>query len=106
AKGIKEILHSESACVVNMYNVARLAPCQQVFTFTHPKRSHRESNQRYQKLCFVIPNDTGSAVVHGFAGYFNATLYKDVFLRTEPSTATLNLKTWTPICVDSGSRLE
>ncbi|PNX58141.1 hypothetical protein L195_g059043, partial [Trifolium pratense] len=30
----------------------------------------------------------------GFAGYFNATLYKDVFLRTEPSTATPKLKTW------------
>ncbi|KAK2453009.1 protein arginine N-methyltransferase 1.5 [Trifolium repens] len=114
AKEKKEILHSESACVVNMHKVARLAPCQQVFTFTHPKCFDGESNQRYQKLCFVIPNNTGSAMVHGFAGYFNATLYKDVFLRTEPSTATQNLKTWfpmffplrTPICVDSGSHLE
>ncbi|XP_045831547.1 protein arginine N-methyltransferase 1.5-like [Trifolium pratense] len=94
AKEIKEILHSESACVVNMYNVDRLAPSQEVFTFTHPKSFVGESNQRYQKLCFMIPNDTGSAMVHGFAGYFNATLYKDVFLRTESSTATSKLKTW------------
>ncbi|MCH80032.1 protein arginine N-methyltransferase 1.5-like, partial [Trifolium medium] len=65
AKEIKEILHSESACVVNMYNVARLAPSQEVFTFTHPKSFVGESNQRYQKLCFMIPNDTGSAMVHG-----------------------------------------
>lgn len=73
----------------------------------------------------MIPNDTGSAMVHGmryvsiisnfpnpslgffvskvdivfslvagFAGYFDATLYKDVHLGIEPSTATPNMFSW------------
>lgn len=37
----------------------------QVFTFSHPKPSEAESNDRYKKLQFLIPNDTGSAMVHG-----------------------------------------
>ncbi|XP_004498609.1 protein arginine N-methyltransferase 1.5-like isoform X4 [Cicer arietinum] len=114
AKARKDILHSESACLVNLHNVARLTPSQQVFTFSHPKCSDNQSNQRYQKLEFRIPTDTGSAMVHGFAGYFNATLYKSVLFGTEPSTMTPNLNTWlpmffplrTPICVHRGSILE
>ncbi|KAJ1385252.1 PRMT5, oligomerization domain, partial [Sesbania bispinosa] len=61
----KDILHSDTACIVKLHNVAQLAPSQQVFTFTHPKRFEKASNQRYKKLQFVIPNDTGSAMVHG-----------------------------------------
>lgn len=30
----------------------------------------------------------------GFAGYFDATLYKDVHLGIEPSTATPNMFSW------------
>ncbi|KAL1300920.1 hypothetical protein AAHE18_18G215700 [Arachis hypogaea] len=90
-KAHKDLVHFETAYVVKIHNVARLAPTQPVFTFTHPKLSDKESNQRYKKLQFVIPNDTGSAMVHGFAGYFDATLYKDVHLGIEPSTATPNM---------------
>ncbi|KAL2637605.1 hypothetical protein AAZX31_06G072300 [Glycine max] len=113
-KAHKDLVHFETAYVVKMHNVARLAPTQPVFTFTHPKHPDKESNQRHKKLNFVIPNDTGSAMVHGFAGYFDATLYKDVHLGIEPSTATPNMFSWfaiffplrTPICVDPGSTLE
>jgi len=35
--------------------------------------------------------------MHGFAGYFNATLYKDVCLSTEPSTHTPEMHSWFPI---------
>ncbi|TKY74651.1 arginine N-methyltransferase 1.5 [Spatholobus suberectus] len=113
-KAHKDLVHFETAYVVKIHNVARLAPSQPVFTFTHPKRSDKESNQRYKKLNFVIPNDTGTAMVHGFAGYFDATLYKDVHLGIEPSTATPNMFSWfaiffplrAPICVDPGSTLE
>ncbi|XP_027356887.1 protein arginine N-methyltransferase 1.5-like [Abrus precatorius] len=113
-KAHKDLVHFETAYVVKIHNVARLAPSQPVFTFTHPKHSDSESNQRYKKLNFAIPNDTGSAMVHGFAGYFDATLYKDVHLGIEPSTATPNMFSWfaiffplrTPICVDPGSTLE
>ncbi|KAL1346776.1 hypothetical protein HN51_020327 [Arachis hypogaea] len=113
-KAHKDLVHFETAYVVKIHNVARLAPTQPVFTFTHPKHSDKESNQRYKKLQFVIPNDTGSAMVHGFTGYFDATLYKDVHLGIEPSTATPNMFSWfaiffplrTPICLSPGSNLD
>ncbi|OIV96519.1 hypothetical protein TanjilG_07911 [Lupinus angustifolius] len=112
-KAHKDLAHFETAYVVKIHNAARLAPSQPVFTFTHPKPD-KESNQRYKKLHFVMPNDTGSAMVHGFAGYFDATLYKDVHLGIEPSTATPNMFSWfaiffplrSPICVGPGSTLE
>ncbi|KAI9097442.1 hypothetical protein K1719_025213 [Acacia pycnantha] len=110
----KDLAHSETAYVVKFHNVARLAPTQPVFTFTHPKPSDMESNHRHKKLQFVIPDDTGSAIVHGFAGYFDATLYKDVHLGIEPSTATPNMFSWfaiyfplrEPVFVDRGATLE
>ncbi|KAH9798420.1 protein arginine N-methyltransferase 1.5 [Citrus sinensis] len=90
-KSHKDVVHFETAYVVKVHSVARLAPCEPVFTFTHPNFSTKKSNQRYKKLRFEIPSDTGSAMVHGFAGYFDAMLYKDVHLGIEPSTATPNM---------------
>ncbi|GAU15167.1 hypothetical protein TSUD_09050, partial [Trifolium subterraneum] len=63
-KGGDNILRLETTFNTRMYNVARLAPCQPLFTFTHPKRSVKESNRRYKKLQFVIPDDPESAIVH------------------------------------------
>ncbi|XAR57652.1 Histone-arginine N-methyltransferase [Bertholletia excelsa] len=113
-KSHRDIVHFETAYVVKLHRVARLAPSQPVFTFTHPEYSSTKSNQRYVKLCFEIPYDTGSTLVHGFAGYFDATLYKDVHLGIEPRTATPNMFSWfpiffplrTPVCVRPGSPLE
>ncbi|XP_027332876.1 protein arginine N-methyltransferase 1.5-like [Abrus precatorius] len=113
-KKLKDILYFDTPYEVKIHKVYRIAPTQQVFSFHHPKCLDKESNQRYKKLHFVIPDDLGSAMVHGFAGYFDATLYKDVHLGIEPSTATPTVFTWfpmffplkTPICVDGGSTLE
>ncbi|GAA0171773.1 protein modifying enzyme [Lithospermum erythrorhizon] len=110
----KDLLHFETAYVVKLHRVARLAPNQPVFTFTHPEYSSERSNQRYKKLRFELPGDTGSALIHGFAGYFDATLYKDVHLGIEPSTATPNMFSWfpiffplrKPICVQPGTPLD
>ncbi|KAG5541168.1 hypothetical protein RHGRI_021132 [Rhododendron griersonianum] len=77
-KSHKDLVHFETAYVVKLHRVARLAPSQPVFTFTHPEYSTTKDNQRYKKLQFEIPHDSGSVMVHGFAGYFDATLYKDV----------------------------
>lgn len=113
-KSHKDVVHFETAYVVKVHSVARLSPCEPVFTFTHPNFSTKKSNQRYKKLRFEIPSDTGSAMVHGFAGYFDAMLYKDVHLGIEPSTATPNMFSWfaiffplrTPVCIRPGSPLE
>ncbi|KAF3325605.1 protein arginine N-methyltransferase 5 [Carex littledalei] len=96
-KTYKDIAHFETAYVVKLHRVARLAPPQPVFTFTHPNLLPKIDNQRYKKLQFQLPSDTGSALVHGFAGYFDAVLYKDVHLGIEPSTATPNMFSWFPV---------
>jgi protein arginine N-methyltransferase 5 len=113
-KAHKDLVHFETAYVVKLHRVAKLAPSQPVFTFNHPDYTVNKSNQRYKKLRFEIPVDTGSAMVHGFAGYFDAVLYKDVHLGIEPSTATPNMFSWfpaffplrTPVCLQPGSALE
>ncbi|XP_077215351.1 SHK1 binding protein 1 isoform X1 [Tasmannia lanceolata] len=113
-KSHKDVAHFETAYVVKLHSVARLAPSKPVFTFTHPDHSTNQSNQRYKKLKFEMPSDTGSVMVHGFAGYFDATLYKDVHLGIEPTMATPNMFSWfaiffplrTPVCVRPGSPLE
>uniref|UniRef100_A0A0E0N9K8 Protein arginine N-methyltransferase n=1 Tax=Oryza rufipogon TaxID=4529 RepID=A0A0E0N9K8_ORYRU len=96
-KAHKDIAHFETAYVVKLHRIARLAPTQSVFTFDHPNPSPNASNQRYTKLKFEIPQETGSCLVHGFAGYFDAVLYKDVHLGIEPNTATPNMFSWFPI---------
>ncbi|XP_068639169.1 protein arginine N-methyltransferase 5-like [Aristolochia californica] len=113
-KAHKDVAHFETAYVVKLQSVAMLAPTQPVFTFEHPDYTVKKSNQRYKRLRFEIPPDTGSAIVHGFAGYFDAKLYKDVHLGIEPATATPNMFSWfaiffplrTPLCVPPGSPLE
>ncbi|XP_076936425.1 protein arginine N-methyltransferase 1.5-like isoform X3 [Bidens hawaiensis] len=93
----KDLLHFETAYVVKLHRLAKLSPSQAVFTFTHPNNSPNKSNQRYKKLRFDIPVETGSCIVHGFAGYFDSVLYKDVHLGIEPTTATPNMFSWFPI---------
>ncbi|KAK7320735.1 hypothetical protein VNO77_30481 [Canavalia gladiata] len=108
----EDVLLFENAFIVKIHNGACLAPSQPVFTFTHPKHSDKEDNQRHKKLLFVIPDDIESAMVHGLTGYFEATLYKDVRIGSDMTTA--KMCTWhsiffplrTPICVHSGSTLE
>ncbi|XP_021744079.1 protein arginine N-methyltransferase 1.5-like [Chenopodium quinoa] len=113
-KAHKDLVHFETPYVVKLHKVARLAPCQPVFTFVHPEYSPSNDNQRYTKLKFEIPEDTGSTLVHGFAGYFDATLYKDVHLGIEPTMPTPNMFSWfpiffplrAPVCVRPGVPLE
>ncbi|XP_031504319.1 protein arginine N-methyltransferase 5 [Nymphaea colorata] len=113
-KSYKDLSHFETAYVVKLHKVARLTPSQPVFTFNHPNCSSKNSNNRYKKLRFDISTETGSALVHGFAGYFDATLYKDVHLGIEPTMATPNMFSWfaiffplrMPVYVPSGSLLE
>ncbi|XP_031374612.1 protein arginine N-methyltransferase 1.5 isoform X2 [Punica granatum] len=113
-KAHKDLVHFETAYVVKMHSIAGLASSHPVFTFIHPQHSVEIDNRRYKKLEFEISRDTGSVMVHGFAGYFDAKLYKDVHLSIEPSTATPNMFSWfpiffplrKPICVKPGLPLE
>jgi len=52
---------------------------------------------RTHLLSCLHPSSSYSAVCHGFAGYFDAQLYKDVHLSTHPPTHTPNMFSWFPI---------
>ncbi|KAL4657197.1 protein arginine N-methyltransferase 5 [Arapaima gigas] len=67
--------HFETPYVVRLHNFHQLADPKPCFTFRHP--STDMNNNRYQCLQFSV---SCNSVLHGFAGYFETTLYKDVML--------------------------
>eukprot|EP00850_Spirogloea_muscicola_P017646 SM000154S01381 [mRNA] locus=s154:56254:62451:- [translate_table: standard] len=113
-KAYNDLAHFETAYVVKLHSAARLAEPRPVFTFEHPNWAPMIDNRRYTRLLFDIPADTGSAIVHGFGGYFDAVLYKDVHLGILPSTATADMFSWFaiffplrhPMYIPAGSKLE
>ena len=52
-----------------------------------------------QEVVRFISDVDGSAVLHGFAGYFNCVLYKDIVLSTEPSTHSPGMFSWFPMFI-------
>lgn len=75
----------------NIYNIG--VP-QSLFEFVHPNPSTPIDNSRYKILKFPVELD---CVVHGIAGYFEAILYKDIFLSINPSTHTMGMFSWFPM---------
>jgi len=51
-------------------------------------------NSRYEVRRFPIEMD---AIVHGFAGYFETVLYKDVMLSINPATHSPGMFSWFPV---------
>jgi protein arginine N-methyltransferase 5 len=85
--------NAEQIYVVNMRNMYIIAPAQPLFTFNHPRCDLRKNNDRYTTLTFDIKQD---CVLHGFAGYFNAVLYKDINISIEPLTFSTGMFSWYP----------
>ncbi|KAJ3425541.1 protein arginine n-methyltransferase [Anaeramoeba flamelloides] len=89
----------ETSYVVNFGKYKYLSNIQKVFTFTHPlpKESIKKDNShndRFKSFNFVLKNDS---LIHGFAGFFDAILYKDVKLSTNPIDHTPQMASWFPI---------
>ncbi|KAK6176914.1 hypothetical protein SNE40_015120 [Patella caerulea] len=84
----------EMPYVVRLHNCHILSPPKPVFTFVHPNRDEVIDNNRYLSLEFNI--DMG-CVLHGFAGYFDTILYKNVTLSILPSTHSPGMFSWFPI---------
>uniref|UniRef100_A0A3P9H1A5 Protein arginine N-methyltransferase 5 n=3 Tax=Oryzias TaxID=8089 RepID=A0A3P9H1A5_ORYLA len=84
--------HFETPYVVRLHNFHELADPKPCFTFTHPKKDM--NNNRYQCLRFSVGCNS---VLHGFAGYFETTLYKDVTLSIKPETHSPGMFSWFPI---------
>ena len=83
--------------MVKLHRVALLAEALPVFRFDHPNRDACIDNNRYIAMRFERGPDTPGAMMHGFAGYFDAELYKDVHLSIFPPTHTPNMFSWFPI---------
>ncbi|KAJ9601448.1 hypothetical protein L9F63_000396, partial [Diploptera punctata] len=103
--------HFETPYVVHLQNRFQLAPTQPLFTFHHPNKDEIPDNSRYKCLSFKI---TQNCVLHGFSGYFDTVLYKDIVLSIVPETHSKGMFSWFPIFfpvrepvhLQSGSNLE
>ena len=84
----------ETPYVVRMVNFAALAPPLAAFTFVHPNRAAAADNRRAAALRFVAAQ---AGLVHGFAGYFDATLAGDVHISILPATHTAAMASWFPL---------
>lgn len=85
--------NAEQIYVVNMRNMYIISSAQPLFTFDHPRCDLEKNNNRYTTLTFEIKQD---CILHGFAGYFNAVLYKDINISIEPSTFSTGMFSWYP----------
>ncbi|XP_065715394.2 protein arginine N-methyltransferase 5 [Patagioenas fasciata] len=84
----------ETPYVVRLHNFHQLAPPQRCFEFQHPNPDPAPDNNRFTHLSFHIGVNT---VLHGFAGYFETTLYGDITLSIHPETHSPGMFSWFPI---------
>ncbi|XP_076325185.1 protein arginine N-methyltransferase 5 isoform X2 [Tachypleus tridentatus] len=84
----------EMPYVVRLHNRTELASPQPLFSFHHPNRDEVINNTRYKNLTFHIENNY---VLHGFAGYFDTVLYKNIKLSIVPESHSPGMFSWFPI---------
>ncbi|KAG1667595.1 Protein arginine N-methyltransferase 5 [Nymphon striatum] len=84
----------ETPYVVFIKNSTELAKSKKVFEFHHPNKDPEADNARYRVLNFEIGINS---VLHGFAGYFEACLFDDVYLSIRPETHSTGMLSWFPI---------
>jgi len=86
----------EAPYVVRMHNKYVLSDVEPVFTYTHPKATAPGDNEyrQFKRLQFTVKSD---ALCHGFAGYFDSVLYKDVKISIHPDTHTEGMFSWYPV---------
>lgn len=89
----KDKCNFQKPYVVQLNNVYKIAPAKPLFAFVHPKKNLEDSNDRNEFLTFDILHD---CVLHGFAGYFETVLYKDVSLSIVPETFSDGMFSWFP----------
>ncbi|KAI8816455.1 PRMT5 arginine-N-methyltransferase-domain-containing protein [Fimicolochytrium jonesii] len=99
----KDTEHMETPYVVKFRAINELASPKPVWTFTHPNRNLKldlgspafnAHNNRYSTQRFRVSSDS---LMHGVAGYFEATLYKDVMISIHPATHSPGMFSWFPI---------
>eukprot|EP00659_Diplonema_papillatum_P022560 gene22560-34523_t len=91
-----DLTHIETAYVVKIHSGYLISDAQQCFEYVHPKPAapYPQTNDRRISLEFQVQED---ALCHGFAGYFDATLYEDVMISIHPKTYSDGMFSWFPI---------
>lgn len=84
----------EQMCTAFLNNVFHIDEPQPVFTFNHPNMCHPIDNRRFQTLRFTT---SIAAVLHGFAGYFEAVLYEDIKISINPMSLSKGMCSWFPV---------
>ena len=92
---MKTLQAFETPYVVRIHNAYVAAQPESCFMFEHPNLDPSSSkNDRHVRLSWFVSEDT---TVHGFAGYFDATLYKRVNISILPKTFSKGMFSWFPI---------
>ncbi|KAJ1343630.1 hypothetical protein BSLG_001899 [Batrachochytrium salamandrivorans] len=95
--------HMETPYVVKFRSVYEIAEPIPLWKFCHPTpcdmrpTGHPQfntHNTRYGHALFDVSQDT---VMHGVAGYFESTLYKDVMISIHPKTHSEGMFSWFPL---------
>lgn len=84
----------EKMCTAFLNNVYHIDEPQPVFTFDHPNMCVPIDNRRFKMLRF---NASTAAVLHGFAGYFDAVLYDDIKISIHPMSLSTGMFSWFPV---------
>lgn len=84
----------ETPYIVRLHNIAEPAEPKPLFSFVHPNRDSVIDNTRHKSLEFEIQDNY---VLHGFAGYFDTVLYKDITLSIYPRSHSPGMFSWFPI---------
>jgi protein arginine N-methyltransferase 5 len=91
----------ETPYIINLQRFQRLsADIQKCWAFEHPLPasgicSNNCHNRRYCKLTFDV--NVRQSMLHGFIGYFDTKLYKDISLSIHPATFSTGMFSWFPI---------
>ncbi|XP_058818609.1 protein arginine N-methyltransferase 5 [Topomyia yanbarensis] len=83
--------YMEGSYVAYLKNVYHIDNPQSLFEFVHPNLDRVIDNSRFKTLRFKASLD---CVMHGFAGYFDTILYKDITVSIHPFTHTRGLGSW------------
>ncbi|CAG8470262.1 6266_t:CDS:10 [Paraglomus brasilianum] len=94
----------EMPYVVMFHACTQLASPKSVWTFEHPNRLLTVDEQgnpitnyhnvRYSKVTFDLAEN---GILHGFAGYFDCVLYKDIKMSIHPERHSTGMFSWFPI---------
>lgn len=86
-------LSLETTYVVYPKNCYYIDDPKPVFHFVHPNPQVPINNKRHTELEFTAKID---CILHGFIGYFEAVLYKDIKISIHPFEHTVGMASWFP----------